>query len=56
MVSSNLAMRSIDIGMPQWAMHSAKESCSASDLSELYKFCEAVYKEFRDVDGRVEEL
>merc|ERR1712061_928001 len=48
MLSSNLGMRAIDVGISQWAMHSCKETCSSVDMDYLLKFCTGVYKHFRE--------
>ncbi|CAD7937138.1 unnamed protein product [Amoebophrya sp. A25] len=56
MVSSNLGMRSIDIGIPQWAMHSIKETCSSIDIQYLKDFCAGAYMHFREVDEQCASL
>ncbi len=50
MVSSKLGMRSIDVGIAQWAMHSCKETCSSLDLDYLKSFCSGSFEVFREVD------
>ncbi|CAD7929266.1 unnamed protein product [Amoebophrya sp. A120] len=51
MVSSNLGMRAIDLGIPQWAMHSVKETCSSIDLDHLQRFCLSAFRHFRELDN-----
>ncbi|MCH5164074.1 MAG: M18 family aminopeptidase [Clostridiales bacterium] len=41
--SSQLSIRSVDIGLAQWAMHSAVESAGAKDFDELVKGLKAFF-------------
>ena len=50
-LSAILGIRAIDIGAPQWSMHSCRETCGASDVESLYEFCKTAYANFRQVDG-----
>eukprot|EP00386_Alphamonas_edax_P000365 GDKI01001111.1.p1 GENE.GDKI01001111.1~~GDKI01001111.1.p1 ORF type:complete len:137 (+),score=43.95 GDKI01001111.1:1-411(+) len=50
MLSSRLGVRSIDIGVAQWAMHSIRETCGADDIAHLVNLCKAIFVHFRDVD------
>lgn len=50
-ISSTLGVRSLDIGAGQWAMHSCRESCAASDAAHLTNACSAFYATFRAVDN-----
>eukprot|EP00397_Hematodinium_sp_SG-2012_P025965 GEMP01027166.1.p1 GENE.GEMP01027166.1~~GEMP01027166.1.p1 ORF type:complete len:446 (+),score=93.46 GEMP01027166.1:28-1365(+) len=49
-MSSNLGIRTVDLGIPQLAMHSCREVCGAHDLEELKKFCLGFFTHFRAVD------
>lgn len=51
MLSARLGVRTVDIGIPQWAMHSCREICGATDLMYLQKLLEAIYCNFRRWDG-----
>lgn len=50
MLSSILGVRAIDIGAPQWAMHSCRETCGAADVEALHDFCKSAYANFRSID------
>lgn len=56
LLSAMLGVRAIDVGAPQWAMHSCRETCGAHDVESLQHFCSAMYNHFRSVDGEFQEL
>jgi len=37
MTSAKLGLKTIDIGIPTFAMHSIRETCGAADIEYLYK-------------------
>ncbi|KAL8431789.1 hypothetical protein Efla_005011 [Eimeria flavescens] len=47
MLSAHLGIRTVDIGIPQWAMHSCREICGVTDLMHLRRLLEAIYCNFR---------
>ena len=51
-LSALLGVRSIDVGAPQWAMHSCRESCGAGDVEALQKFCKGAFTHFRSIDSQ----
>ena len=51
MLSAILGVRSIDIGAPQWAMHSCRETCGVDDVANIRNACNAFYKHWRAVDS-----
>lgn len=50
-ISSKMGIRTIDVGAPQWAMHSARETCSTSDAAHLAQLCSGFFACFREVDS-----
>lgn len=56
MLSALLGVRAIDIGAPQWAMHSCRETCGANDVDSLYQFCISAFVNFRAVDNEFMEI
>ena len=56
MLSAILGVRAIDIGAPQWAMHSCRETCGTHDIEALQEFCKGVFKHFRAVDQEYKEM
>lgn len=55
-ISSKLGMRTIDIGAPQWAMHSCRETCASSDAGHLVKLCKSFFETFREIDNSTAKL
>jgi aspartyl aminopeptidase len=49
-VSSLLGMRTIDIGTPQFSMHSIREMCSVDDVSHYIRLMSAFYNQFSVLD------
>jgi aspartyl aminopeptidase len=49
-LAANLGVRTVDIGAPQWAMHSIRESCHVNDVQALLNACLGFFKHFRAVD------
>lgn len=55
-ISSKIGVRTIDVGIPQWAMHSIREACATSDLGHLRSLCQAFFSSFREVDNSTAKL
>jgi len=51
-----MGMRTIDIGAPQWAMHSIRETCASSDAAYLRDLCKAFFATFREIDDSTAKL
>jgi len=47
LVSSNLSIRAIDVGIPQWAMHSVRESCHIDDVNDLKNLFLSFFEQYR---------
>ena len=56
LLSAMLGVRAIDIGAPQWAMHSCRESCGTQDVEALHMFCKSLFENFRQIDSEFREL
>lgn len=56
LLSAQLGVRTVDIGAPQWAMHSCRETAHAADVESLQKICVGLYSHFRAVDSSVTRL
>jgi len=54
--ASKLGVRTIDVGAPQWSMHSIRETCATSDAGHLLNLCTSFYKEFRKIDDAAAQL
>jgi len=55
-ISSKTGIRTIDIGAPQWGMHSCRETCATSDVAHLHRLCKAFFETFREVDSSAAKL
>ncbi|CAE8719018.1 unnamed protein product, partial [Polarella glacialis] len=55
-ISAKTGVRTIDIGAPQWGMHSCRETCASSDAMHLRTLCKAFYALFREVDNSTAKL
>mmetsp|Transcript_78299 Transcript_78299/g.162655 ORF Transcript_78299/g.162655 Transcript_78299/m.162655 type:complete len:479 (+) Transcript_78299:87-1523(+) len=55
-VSAKTGIRTIDIGAPQWAMHSCRETCSTNDCGHLLTLCSGFYETFREIDNSLESM
>mmetsp|Transcript_41031 Transcript_41031/g.64798 ORF Transcript_41031/g.64798 Transcript_41031/m.64798 type:complete len:466 (+) Transcript_41031:65-1462(+) len=55
-ISSGTGVRTIDVGAPQWAMHSCRETCASSDALHMLKLSKSFYTHFRDVDNSAAKL
>merc|ERR1712228_1046299 len=55
-ISAKLGVRTIDIGAPQWAMHSCRESCASSDVAHILTLCSSFYQNFREIDTSAARL
>ena len=42
--AANLGVRTIDVGVPQLSMHSAREICGVKDQNDLRLFCETFFR------------
>ena len=56
MLSSKLGLRTIDIGNPQWSMHSIRETCGTQDVDHAVALLEEFYRSFGSVDSNMPNL
>ncbi len=56
MLSAILGVRAIDIGAPQWAMHSCRETCGSADTEALQLFCKSAFLNFRGIDTEFTQI
>lgn len=55
-LSAKLGIRTIDIGAPQWAMHSCRETCASTDAAHIVSMCKVFFACFREVDNSTAKL
>jgi len=56
LLSAMLGVRTVDVGAPQWAMHSIRETAHSDDVASLRSLCLSLFKHFREVDACTETL
>eukprot|EP00462_Mataza_sp_D1_P018643 CAMPEP_0175139328 /NCGR_PEP_ID=MMETSP0087-20121206/10841_1 /TAXON_ID=136419 /ORGANISM="Unknown Unknown, Strain D1" /LENGTH=476 /DNA_ID=CAMNT_0016422325 /DNA_START=42 /DNA_END=1472 /DNA_ORIENTATION=- len=49
-LACNTGIRTVDVGVPQLAMHSCREMCGTADLLSSYQLMAALFKEFKSID------
>lgn len=43
LTAAGVGIRSVDVGVPQWAMHSARETAGINDIERLQRVCELFF-------------
>jgi len=56
LLSAQLGVRTVDVGAPQWAMHSIRETAHGDDCAALSGLCLGVFEHFRSIDGSTSRL
>lgn len=56
LLSAQLGIRTVDVGAPQWAMHSCRESAHQDDVQALRDLCKGFFQNFRSVDSSTKPL
>jgi len=54
-VSTSTSIRTLDVGVPQWAMHSIRETCGTKDVFLTYELFKAFYEQFAALDANLKE-
>jgi aspartyl aminopeptidase len=49
-VATRLGLRTVDVGVPQLSMHSAREMCGVADVAHALRFFETYFRSFAEVD------
>jgi aspartyl aminopeptidase len=53
-LASQCGMRTIDVGIPQLAMHSVREMCGVDDVLSSYELFKAFFMEYESVNGSLD--
>ncbi|KAI8908507.1 peptidase M18 [Gorgonomyces haynaldii] len=56
MLSAKLGLRTIDVGNPQWSMHSIRETCGTKDVDSAVKLFTAFFEDMASVDARMPKV
>ena len=55
-IAANTGIRTVDIGVPQWSMHSIRETCSVNDIASNLQLLTAFFKDIRKIDKSLSTL
>lgn len=50
-LSSSCGLRTVDVGVPQWAMHSIRETCGTEDVDSAFRLLAALFPAFGPLDA-----
>ena len=53
-LASSLGVRTVDVGIPQLAMHSVREMCGVDDVAHAHAHFMAFFEEFGAVDATLD--
>ena len=53
-VASGTGIRTIDVGCPQWSMHSAREVMGTDDVIHAVRIFRSAYENYSAVDANLE--
>ena len=53
MLSSNMGVRTLDLGNPQLAMHSIRETGGAHDVESAINLFESFYEHYGELEGTI---
>jgi aspartyl aminopeptidase len=54
-LSSNCGVRCVDVGVPQFSMHSIRETCGTKDVDTSTKLLTAFFEQFAQLDACVQQ-
>ena len=49
-LSANTGIRTVDVGVPQWSMHSIRETCGVGDVESAFQLFVRAFTEFEQAD------
>jgi len=52
-LASGVGIRTVDVGAPQWSMHSIREMCAVDDVKHSYEHFKAFFQDFSQLDGKI---
>lgn len=52
-LASGVGIRTVDVGAPQWSMHSIREMCAVDDMKHSYEHFKAFFQDFSQLDGKI---
>ena len=53
MLSAKLGIRTIDVGNPQWSMHSIRETCGVKDVDYAVNLFKVYFESMHQVDSKM---
>ena len=55
-LSANLGIRTVDVGIPQLSMHSVRELCGTEDIEICYRHFRAFFENFATIDAKFADI
>lgn len=55
-LSANLGIRTVDVGVPQLSMHSVRELCGTEDIEICYRHFRAFFENFATIDAKFADI
>ena len=55
-LSTNLGMRTVDVGVPQLSMHSVREMCGTEDIDICFRHFTAFFDNFAAIDAQMDDV
>ncbi|KAI4336289.1 hypothetical protein L6164_014833 [Bauhinia variegata] len=52
-LASGVGIRTVDVGAPQWSMHSIREMCAVDDVEYSYQHFKAFFQELAHLDAKI---
>ena len=52
-LSANTGIRVVDVGVPQWSMHSIRETCGVADVESAFQLFVNTFKDFSQLDEQL---
>jgi|TARA_B100001142_G_scaffold326073_1_gene380857 aspartyl aminopeptidase len=54
-LSTNLGVRTVDVGVPQLSMHSVREMCGTEDIDVCFRHFRAFFDHFAEIDANADD-
>ena len=55
-LSTNLGIRTVDVGVPQLSMHSIREMCGTEDIDICFRHFRAFFDNFAAIDAQMDDV
>jgi len=55
-LSTNMGVRTVDVGVPQLSMHSVREMCGTEDIDICFRHFTAFFDHFATIDAQMDDV